>query len=78
MGSGATITPINRAWVDDPAGRQGWGSCCPMGRAGAAQEMAAISAFLASDEAAHITGQTVYADGRLTLYPDFRTAWSLE
>ena len=49
-----------------------------MGRAGTAGEMAAITAFLASDEAAYITGQTVFVDGGLTLYPDFRTAWSSE
>jgi len=27
-------------------------------------------------EAACITGQTMYVDGGLTLYPDFRNAWS--
>lgn len=40
---------------------------------GTAEEMAAVTAFLASDEAAYITGQTLYVDGGLTLYPDFRT-----
>jgi glucose 1-dehydrogenase len=49
-----------------------------MGRAGTADEMGAVAAFLASDEAAYITGQTLYVDGGLTLYPDFRTAWSSE
>ncbi|MEL7170622.1 MAG: SDR family oxidoreductase, partial [Bacteroidota bacterium] len=42
------------------------------------EEMAAVTAFLASEEAAYITGQTLYVDGGLTLYPDFRTAWSSE
>ena len=46
--------------------------------AGTAEEMAAVTAFLASEEAAYITGQTLFVDGGLTLYPDFRTAWSSE
>ena len=50
----------------------------PMGRAGTAEEMAAVTVFLCSDEAAYITGQTLFVDGGLTLYPDFRTAWSSE
>ena len=33
--------------------------------------MAAAVAFLASDEAAYIAGQTLFVDGRLTLYADF-------
>jgi glucose 1-dehydrogenase len=33
-------------------------------------------AFLASDEAAYITGQTLYIDGGLTLYADFQNPWS--
>ena len=35
----------------------------PMGRIGKPEEIAAIVAFLASDEASYMTGQTVYADG---------------
>lgn len=50
----------------------------PMGRAGEASEMAAAAAFLCSEEAAYVTGQTLFVDGGLTLYPDFRTAWSSE
>ena len=50
----------------------------PLGRTGTPEEIAAAVAFLASPEAAYITGQTLYVDGGLTLYPDFRTAWSSE
>ena len=78
IGPGATVTPISRAWVDDPEKRAEVVQHVPMGRAGMSEEMAAISAFLASDEAAYITGQTLSVDGGLTLYPDFRTAWSSE
>jgi glucose 1-dehydrogenase len=78
IGPGATITPINRAWVDDPEKRAMVESHIPMARAGTSDEMAAVTAFLCSDEAAYITGQTLFVDGGLTLYPDFRTAWSSE
>ncbi|MEM6284488.1 MAG: glucose 1-dehydrogenase [Chloroflexota bacterium] len=78
IGPGATVTPINRAWIDDPEKREQVESHIPMGRAGEAEEMAEAAAFLCSDLAAYITGQTLYIDGGLTLYPDFRTAWSSE
>ncbi len=78
VGPGATITPINRAWLDDPEKREMVESHIPMGRAGEADEMAECVAFLCSDLGAYITGQTIYVDGGLTLYPDFRTAWSSE
>ena len=78
VGPGATVTPINRAWIDDPVKREQVVSHIPMGRAGTSEEMAAVVAFLCSDEAAYITGQTIYVDGGLVLYPDFRTAWSSE
>jgi glucose 1-dehydrogenase len=76
VGPGATITPMNNSWANDAEKRAVVESHIPMGRAGTAEEMAAAIAFLASDEASYITGQTLYVDGGLTLYPDFRTAWS--
>ena len=35
----------------------------PLGRIGDPSEIASIAAFLASDDASYITGQTIYADG---------------
>ena len=78
IGPGATITPINRAWVDDPVKAAMVYEHIPMGRAGEADEMAGVATFLASDDAAYITGQTIFVDGGLTLFADFREPWSSE
>jgi glucose 1-dehydrogenase len=78
IGPGATVTPINRAWIDDPEKRRQVEEHIPMKRAGDADEMAGVTAFLASDDAAYITGQTIFVDGGLTLFPSFLTPWSSE
>jgi glucose 1-dehydrogenase len=78
IGPGATVTPINRSWIDDPVKRAMVEAHIPMRRAGGSEEMAAAAAFLCSDEAAYITGQTLFVDGGLTLYPSFETTWSSE
>jgi len=78
VGPGATVTPINRAWIDDPVKRAQVEEHIPMRRAGDADEMAGVTAFLASDLAAYITGQTIFVDGGLTLFPSFATPWSSE
>ena len=75
---GATVTPINRAWVDNPVKRAMVESHIPMGRAGSADEMAGVTCFLASEDAAYITGQTIFVDGGLSLFADFREPWSSE
>ncbi|MDJ0691765.1 MAG: glucose 1-dehydrogenase [Xenococcaceae cyanobacterium MO_188.B32] len=72
---GATATPIN-SWTDNPQKRKEVESHIPMGRVGTSEEMAAVTAFLVSDDAAYITGQTLFVDGGLTLYPDFLKPWS--
>jgi glucose 1-dehydrogenase len=78
VGPGATITPINRAWVDDPIKAEMVTSHIPIPRPGEADEMAGVVAFLASDDAAYVTGQTIFVDGGLTLFADFREPWSSE
>jgi NAD(P)-dependent dehydrogenase (short-subunit alcohol dehydrogenase family) len=35
----------------------------PMGRLGEPEEIASVAAFLASDDASYVTGQTIYPDG---------------
>jgi len=76
VGPGAVVTPINRAWIDNPKAKTEVESHIPMGRAASPEEIASVFAFLASDEASYITGQTIYACGGLTLYPEFRVAWA--
>jgi glucose 1-dehydrogenase len=78
IGPGATITPINRAWVDDPEKAKQVTSHIPLGRPGTADEMGGVACFLASDDGAYITGQTIFVDGGLTLFADFREPWSSE
>jgi glucose 1-dehydrogenase len=78
IGPGATVTPINHAWIEDPVKREMVESHIPMRRAGTADEMGSVACFLASDDAAYITGQTIFVDGGLTLFPSFREPWSSE
>jgi glucose 1-dehydrogenase len=78
VGPGATVTPINRAWIDDSVKRAQVEEHIPMRRAGDASEMAGVTCFLASDLAAYVTGQTLFVDGGLTLFPSFSTPWSSE
>jgi glucose 1-dehydrogenase len=78
IGPGATITPINQAWIEDPVKKEQVESHIPMRRAGTADEMGGVACFLASDDAAYITGQTIFVDGGLTLFPSFREPWSSE
>jgi NAD(P)-dependent dehydrogenase (short-subunit alcohol dehydrogenase family) len=61
---GTILTDLAReAVLADDAARRMILSRTPLGRAGAPEEIAAIAAFLASDDASYITGETVVADG---------------
>ena len=76
VGPGAVVTPINSAWINNPKARGEVESHIPIGRAACPEEIAAVFAFLASDDASYVTGQTIFVCGGLTLYPEFRVAWS--
>jgi glucose 1-dehydrogenase len=76
VGPGAVVTPINKAWIDNPQARAEVCNHIPLGRPATADEIAGVFAFLASDDASYITGQTIFACGGLTLYPEFREPWA--
>src|SRR5260370_23748275 len=78
IGPGATVTPINRSWIDDPVKRRMVESHIPMRRAGGSEEMAAVVAFPCSDAAAYITRQTLFVCRGLTPFPSSPPAWSAE
>jgi glucose 1-dehydrogenase len=63
---GAIATPINREVLEDPEAKGEALSEIPWGRFGRPEEVAAVAAFLASDEADYVTGSTYYVDGGLT------------
>jgi len=49
--------------LGSPEARQPILSLTPLGRCREPEEVASIAAFLASDDASYMTGQTLYADG---------------
>ncbi len=63
---GAIATPINQKVLDDPQQKKNALSEIPWGRFGKPEEVAAVAAFLASQEADYVTGSTYYIDGGLT------------
>ncbi len=63
---GFTDTPLVRAIMADDAERGKLIGAIPLGRPGKAEEVAAVVAFLASDEATYVTGAAWAVDGGMT------------
>lgn len=67
---GMTRTPLYDAWLadqDDPAATERQvTSAIPLGRIAATADVAAAVSFLASDDAAYVTGATIPVDGGYT------------
>lgn len=69
---GAIRTPINtEAWETEEA-LQKLLRLIPYGRIGEPEDVARAALWLASDEADYVTGTTLFVDGGMALYPEFR------
>ncbi len=62
---GAINTPINTSLLEDKPKLDALLKNIPLGRLGKPEEVAAVAAFLASDDAAYVTGSTYFIDGGL-------------
>lgn len=69
IGPGTIMTELaKQAVLSSAEARRTILSRTPLGRCGEPEEIASIAAFLASDDASYLSGQTIYADGgRLAL-----------
>lgn len=63
IGPGSIKTEMLEEVLKDPSVADRILSRTPLGRVGEPAEIAAVAAFLASEEASYITGTTIYADG---------------
>ena len=64
---GAIMTPINKKLLDDKPRLNALLKNIPLGRMGSPEDVATLASFLASDDAAYITGSTYIIDGGLTV-----------
>jgi glucose 1-dehydrogenase len=69
---GAIRTKINRSVWSDAAQARELLKLIPYGRIGEPEDVARAAVWLASDEADYVTGTTLFVDGGMTLYPEFR------
>ena len=68
---GAVKTPINKSVWNDPEGRADLQKKIPMNRIGEPDEIAAMVAVLASDQASYVTGTTAFVDGGMLDFASF-------
>lgn len=70
---GAIKTPINTSAWDTPEAERELLRLIPYGRVGETRDIARATVWLASDHSDYVNGATIYVDGGMTLYPEFRT-----
>lgn len=63
IGPGSISTDMMKGVLADKAALNRALSRTPLGRVGEPSEVASIAAFLASDDASYVTGETIYVDG---------------
>jgi glucose 1-dehydrogenase len=68
---GAIQTPINRNAWETPEALAALLRLIPYGRIGQPEDIGRAVAWLASDDADYVHGQTIFVDGGMTLYPGF-------
>lgn len=66
---GTITTPGNPTQEQDAEEKEKTLQKIPMKKIGKPENIAAAAAWLASDEAAYVTGTTLFVDGGMTLYP---------
>ena len=69
---GAIKTPINSAAWNTPEAEAALLKLIPYYRVGEPRDIARAAVWLASDHSDYVTGATLYVDGGMTLYPEFR------
>jgi glucose 1-dehydrogenase len=68
---GAIRTPINRPAWDTPQALESLLTLIPYGRIGEPADIGRAATWLVSDDADYVSGQTLFVDGGMTLYPEF-------
>ena len=68
---GAVKTAINKDNFEDKESRKQIMRKIPYGRPGKTEDIASAVAWLASDEADYVTGETLFVDGGMELFADF-------
>jgi glucose 1-dehydrogenase len=69
---GAIRTPINTSAWDTAEAEAALLKLIPYYRVGETRDIARATVWLASDHSDYVTGATLYVDGGMTLYPEFR------
>ena len=69
---GAIKTPINMSAWDTAQAEAALLKLIPYYRVGETRDIARAAVWLASDHSDYVTGATLYVDGGMTLYPEFR------